>query len=71
MPYRRQVVSDLLVQLADVEVGFCVVRVRGDRLAATRDRRVTDGAGSITPTGHWYHGTVARIVQRREWYETV
>ncbi len=21
--------------------------------------------------GRWYHGTVARIVQRREWYETV
>ncbi len=26
------------------------------------------------PTKHgtrWYHGTVARIVQRRKWYETV
>ena len=29
-------------------------------------------SGAPTKQGaRWYHGTVARIVQRREWYETV
>ena len=32
MPHRRKVVSGVLVQLGDVEVGFRVARVHGDRL---------------------------------------
>ena len=38
MPHRRQVVSGVLVQLGDVEVGFRVVRVHGDRLGIRGER---------------------------------
>ena len=38
MPHRRQVVSGVLVQLGDVEVGFRVVRIHGDRLGIRGER---------------------------------
>ncbi len=38
MPHRREVVSGVLVQLGDVEVGFRVVRVHGDRLGIRGER---------------------------------